>query len=120
MLRLATLAAAIAALALSAAAAAKETNVTVSTAGGAHAGAASAVTIRVWLRGKPYARPGWRPTLYLVRRGAFVPVARYRGVAAGPGTFRVEVVFPRAGAWKYVVPDPVNGEWSFAAPRVSA
>jgi hypothetical protein len=76
------------------------------------------VTIHVSVHGKAYARAGWRPTLYLVRRGAFVPVATYRGVAVGPGTFRVRVVFPRPGAWKYVVPDPVMGDWTFVAPRV--
>jgi hypothetical protein len=113
-------AAALAALVLAGGAAAKDTNVSVATAPGAHVGAASTVTIRVWFRGKPYAKPGWRPTLYLLRGSSLLPVETYRGVAAGQGTFRVRVVFPRPGAWKYVIPDPVTGEWVFLAPRVSA
>jgi hypothetical protein len=120
MRKLAPIAAALSALTLAGGAAAKDTSVSVTTAPGAHAGAASTVTIHVAVHGKPYARAGWRPTLYLVRRGAFVPVATYRGVAAGPGTFRVRVVFPQPGAWRYVVPDPVMGDWTFVAPRVSA
>jgi hypothetical protein len=119
MLRLALLAA-VASLALAASAGAKLTNVSVSTAGVPHAGAKSTVTVRVSLRGEPFARRGWRPTLFLVRKGAYLPAATYRGVAVAPGTFRVEVVFPRAGAWKYVIPDPVTGDWTFLAPRVAS
>jgi hypothetical protein len=106
------------ALALAGSAGAKQTNLSVSTAGSPHAGAPSTVTVRVSLRGKPYAKAGWRPTLYLVRKGAYLPAATYRGASVAPGTFRVRVVFPRAGAWKYVIPDPVMGDWTFLAPRV--
>ena len=108
-----------AALVLATSAGAKLTNVSVSTAGSPHVGATSTVTVRVALRGQPYARPGWRPTLYLVRKGAYLPAATYRGALVAPGTFRVRVVFPRAGAWRYVIPDPVTGDWTFVAPRVA-
>jgi hypothetical protein len=110
----------VAALVLAASAGAKPTNVSVSTAGSPRAGAPSTVTVRISLHGRPYAKPGWRPTLYLVPTGAFFPVATYQGDIVSPGTFRLRVVFPRAGAWQYVIPDPVTGDWTFVAPRVAA
>jgi hypothetical protein len=120
VLRIGTLAAAGAALVLAATANAKLTNVTVSAqAGTPRTHVPWAVTVHVSLRGKPYAKPGYHPTLYLVsERGP--PVATFRSTAVGPGTFHVRVVFPRPGTWRYVIPDPLYGEWSFVAPRVVA
>ncbi len=121
MLRLATLTAAAAALVLAATANAKLTNVTVSVPAGVPRDHVPwTVTVHVSLRGKPYAKRGYRPTLYLISKGGFIPVAAFHGVAVGPGTFHVTIVFPRTGAWRYVIPDPLNGEWSFNAPRVAA
>jgi hypothetical protein len=62
---------------------------------------------------------GYRPTLYAVDE-AGTPIATFRGTAAAPGAFRVQVVFPHAGTWRYVIPDPLNGEWSFAGQHASA
>lgn len=121
MLRLATLTATTAALVLAATANAKLTNVTVSVPEGVPRGHVPwTVTVHVSLRGKPYAKHGYRPTLYLISKRGFVPVATFHGIAVGSGTFRVRVVFPRTGSWRYVIPDPLNGEWSFNAPRVAA
>ena len=119
MLRLATLAAAVAGLALAASAGAKLTRVTVSTPSATtpRKGVPWTVTVHVSLRGKPYPKPGYRPTLYLISKR--IPVATFHGVAIGEGTFRVRIVFPRPGTWRYVIPDPVNGEWWFGSPRVA-
>lgn len=121
MLRFTTLAVVAAALVLAAVANAKVTNVAVSTPAGApRADVPYTITVHVSLRGKPYAKPGYRPTLYLIRKGAFVPVATSHGTAVGPGAYRVTIVFLRPGSWRYVIPDPLNGDWSFDAPRVAA
>jgi hypothetical protein len=108
-----------AALLLPAAAAAKRTGLTVSAPAAPHAGRPWTLVVHVTLDGRPWSRPGWRPTLSLVRRGV-VPVARFRGTPAGPGAYRVRVVFPSGGAWRYAIPDPLNGEWWFLAPRVAS
>jgi hypothetical protein len=115
------LAAVAAALVLAAVANAKLTSVAVSAPASApRTDVPYTITVHVSLRGKPYTKPGYRPTLYLIRKGAFIPAATSYGTAVGPGTFRVRIVFPRPGSWRYVIPDPLNGEWSFDAPRVTA
>jgi hypothetical protein len=77
------------------------------------------LTVHVALRGKPYARTGYRPTLYLVNTNGS-PIATFYGVRIRAGTFHVRVVFPHAGTWRYVIADPLNGEWSFSGLRVRA
>jgi hypothetical protein len=108
------------ALALAAAAVAKQTSVTVTRPSASpKAGVPWILTVRVALGGKPYVKPGYRPTLYVVDK-ASRPVATFHGTLAAPGKFSVRIVFPRPGTWRYVIPDPLNGEWSFAGLRVAA
>jgi hypothetical protein len=108
------------ALALAASAVAKPTSVTVTKPSASpRAGVPWTLTVRVALRGQPYVKSGYRPTLYMVDK-AGRPVATFHGTLAAPGKFSVRIVFPRPGTWRYVIPDPLNGEWSFAGLRVAA
>lgn len=119
MLRFATLVATCAALVLATGAAAKETTVWVSKPAAAPREQVPWVlTVHVLRNGRPYAKQGYRPTLYLVGKSRLT-VDVFRGVPAGAGTFRVAVVFPRPGTWRYVIPDPLNGEWWFVSPHVA-
>jgi hypothetical protein len=107
-----------AAFMLAAVAAAKQTSVTVAVPSAIpRANVPWPLTVHVALRGKPYPAGRYRPTLYLVDRTGS-PVATFHGAPIGRGVFRVWVVFSRAGSWRYVIPDPVTGDWSFVAPRV--
>ncbi len=101
-------------------AAAKHTSVTViSPSLHPHAGVAwpLKVTVKVW--GKPYERLGYRPKLSIIDANG-VPIETFSGTRVGPGTFRVDVLFPRSGKWRYVVADPIDGEWWFDAVRVDS
>ena len=73
--------------------------------------------MRVALNGTPYTKPGYHPTLTVLDKSG-IPVATFRGNAVAPGRYRVSVVFPRAGSWRYVIADPVTGDWYFVAPHV--
>jgi len=118
--RFGLLAVATLALVLATAASAKETSVTVTRPSALpHAGVPWTLTVHVAVRGKPYAKVGYRPTLYLVNK-ARSPIASFHGTATALGAFRVRVVFPHSGTWRYVIPDPLNGEWSFAGQHVGA
>jgi hypothetical protein len=119
MLKLAILVGAAAALALAGTAAAKNTRLTVSAPTAPKANVPWTLTVRVSLDGRPYAKAGYRPTLYLIR-SRYVPVATFHATKVAPGTYRVRVVFPQGGKWRYTIPDPVQGDWSFTAPRVAA
>jgi hypothetical protein len=120
MFRFAILAGAATALVLSATASAKLTSMSVSSQAAPRTHVPWTITVRVSLRGKPYAKPDYRPTVYLLANGGIMPVATFRGVRVGAGLFQVKVVFPRPGVWRYGIPDPVNGEWFFMSPRVAA
>jgi hypothetical protein len=117
--RLATVAAfAAVGLALAGAAAAKPFRITlVQPAAAPRAHVGLTLTLRIFRAGRPYERAGYRPLLYLVDKTGS-PVATFHGTLAAPGRFRVTVVFPHGGAWRYVVVDPVTGEWVFPV-RVS-
>jgi len=107
------------ALALAATGVAKNTSVSVVRPQVApRAGVPWTLTVRVAVHGKPYAKAGYRPTLYLVDRTG-TPVATFHGAATAPGKFLVRIVFPHSGTWRYVIPDPLNGEWSFSGLRVA-
>src|SRR5262245_26488866 len=103
MRTLAALVAVTSVLAFAGAADAKRTNVRVSMpAGVPHAAVPWTVTVHVSLRGRPYAKPGYRPTLYVLGASR-IPVATLHGVRVAPGTFRVGIVFQRPGKWRYVI-----------------
>jgi hypothetical protein len=107
------------ALSFAAVAGAKQTRVTVVTPSTApRASVPWPLTVRVALGGKPYAKAGYRPALYLVDTSGR-PVATFHGTPAAPGRFIVRVLFPHAGTWRYVVADPLNGEWSFRGLKVA-
>jgi len=108
----------VAALTAVAPAAAKQTQVTVSAPAAAPtANVAWAVTVHVRLRGKPFPKQAYRPTVYVLDRSG-MPVATFHGTRVAPGLYRVGVVFSGPGRWRYVIPDPVNGEWRFVSPAV--
>jgi len=79
----------------------------------AHAGKPWSVVLRLTLRGKPFARAGYRPTLTISDAG-YRFTKTFDGVATGKtGNYRVRVVFPHAGVWQLGVPDPIMGDWYF-------
>jgi hypothetical protein len=44
----------------------------------------------------------------------------FMAMRVAPGAFRVKVVFPHPGSWRYVVPDPVTGDyWFYTGPKVA-
>jgi hypothetical protein len=88
-------------------------------AGVPRAHAAWPVTLRIVMDGRPFVRAGYHPTIWLVDEHDAL-LGGFRGAQVAPGEFRVWLVFPHAGAWRYVIPDPATGEyWFFAAPTVS-
>jgi hypothetical protein len=106
------------ALILAASASAKQTRISVSTPAAAPvANVAWQVTVHVSLRGKPYAKTAYRPTVYLMH-GSYEIAATFHGTRVADGTYRVRLVFPHAGRWQYVIPDPVTGDWHFVSPAV--
>jgi hypothetical protein len=79
----------------------------------AHAGRPWSAVLRLTLRGKPYARAGYRPTLTISDAG-YRFAKTFDSVPTGKaGNYRVRVVFPHAGLWKLGVPDPIMGDWYF-------
>ncbi|CAB4695357.1 MAG: hypothetical protein F2663_04890 [Actinobacteria bacterium] len=105
-------------LALASPAAAKHTLVTVTSSSlRPHAGVAWKLNVTVKVEGRLYARAGYRPKLSIVNASG-VPIETFSGTPIGPGRFRVDVLFPRSGTWRYVVADPISGEWWFNAVRV--
>ncbi len=44
----------------------------------------------------------------------------FHGIRIAPGVYRITIVFPHAGSWRYQISDPVLGDWSFVAPHVTA
>ena len=84
-----------------------------------HAAIAWTLRLRVAVAGKPYARMGYRLMRFVVNR-AGVPVATFRGTPTAAGKYSVPLVFPSAGSRRYVVVDPVMGEWDFPTLRVAA
>jgi hypothetical protein len=77
----------------------------------ARAGHPWSAVIRITLHGKPYTRPGYRPTLTISDAG-YRFAAAFKGVPTNTaGNYRVRVVFPHAGRWKLGVPDPITGDW---------
>ena len=105
-------------LALAGTASAKLTRVSVvEPASAPTAGTAWTITARIAVRGKPYAKAGYRPTLYVVDKSGST-VATFRGTPVAPGRFHISIVFPRAGSWRYDIVDPVTGDWFFPVPHV--
>jgi hypothetical protein len=101
-------------------AAAKHTSVTViSPSLHPHVGVAWPLKVTVKVSGKPYERFGYRPKLSIIDANG-IPIETFSGTRVGPGTFRVNVLFPRTGKWRYVVADPIDGEWWFDAVRVDS
>jgi hypothetical protein len=100
-------------LALAGAASAKPFRITlIRPAAAPRAHAALTLTLSISRAGRPYVRAGYRPLVYLVDETGN-PVETFHGALTTPGRFRVIVVFPHGGAWRYVVADPVTGEWVF-------
>ena len=65
-----------------------------------------------------HARPGYRPLLVLLDgSGSFG--GTFHGTRIAPGLYRISIVFPHTGSWRYEIADPVQGDWSFVAPHVS-
>ena len=112
------LALAVAALAAAPPALAKHTSLRVA-GPPAHAARTWQARIVVSLDGRPLVRPRWQPQVWLLDRAGSI-VGTFSGRAtAKPGVYVVPVRFPRAGLWRYEVPDPVMGGWYFTV-RVRA
>jgi hypothetical protein len=108
------------ALVLPVAAAAKHTRVVVAEPSVApRVGVAWALTVRVTLDGKPYARRGYHPVLYLLDK-AGNQIATFHGKLVALGRYRIAIVFPHAGAWRYAISDPIMGSWHYPRFHVSA
>ncbi len=80
---------------------------------GPHTHASWTITVRT-----AHARPGYRPVLVILDRSGNVG-GTFHGTRIGPGVYRVSIVFPHAGSWRYQISDPVLGDWSFVAPHVA-
>lgn len=79
----------------------------------ARAGRPWSPVLRLTLRGKPYARAGYRPTL-TISDADYRFTKTFDSVPTGRvGSYRIRVVFPHAGLWKLGVPDPITGDWYF-------
>jgi uncharacterized membrane protein len=112
--------AAVVVLALSfvSAAAAKQTSITISTPSRAPVANASwPVTAHVLLKGKPFPGRTYRPTVYLLGKSGAIAGA-FHGVRVGNGVYRIDIVFPHSGRWRYSIPDPIDGDWYFFSPVV--
>jgi len=95
---------------------AKPTSLTlVAPAGTPRAGTVWSPRVEVTVAGRPYPRAGgYRPKLSIFRPLWGPTVATFTGRPTGrPGEYRLRVVFPRPGAWRYIIPDPVTGDWTF-------
>ena len=77
-----------------------------------HAGVAVDLRLRVAVAGKPYARKGYRPTVFVVNHAERCRSRRSTARPRRPEGSPCSLVFPSAGSWRYVVVDPVTGEWS--------
>ena len=82
-------------------------------ASGPHAHVPWTVTVRA-----AHARPEYRPTLVLIDRGGSFG-GSFHGTWVASGLYRIRIVFPHAGSWRYQISDPVLGVWSFVAPHVA-
>jgi hypothetical protein len=85
------------------------------------AGQAWTARLTTWVAGRPRSRAGAHPAVTIKRAGPLsMPAATFRARPLGrPGRYAVDVVFPAAGRWRYVVTGVGPGEWSFAPVRVS-
>jgi hypothetical protein len=95
---------------------AKQTSLTlVAPSGSPHAGRVWTPSVRVKLDGRPYPRAaGYRPRLSIFRPMWGPTVATFTGRRTGrPGEYRIRMVFPRPGVWRYAIPDPLTGDWYF-------
>jgi hypothetical protein len=108
------------ALMFSVAAAAKHTMVVVAEPSVApHVGVPWTLTVRVTVDGKPYARRSFHPALYLLDK-AGNQIAKFHGELVASGRYRIRIVFPRAGAWRYAISDPIMGSWHYPRFHVGA
>ena len=79
----------------------------------AHAGKSCSAVLRLTLRGKPYVRAGYHPTLTISDAG-YRFTKSFDSVPTGKaGNYRVRAVFPHAGLWELGVRDPITGDWYF-------
>ena len=109
------------ALCLVSSAAAKQTWVTlVRPAETAKAGVAWAPRLLVRLNGKPFPKRGYRPIVYLRDATGTQLAYRFIGAATAPGQYRVPIVFPHPGRWSIVIPDPIQGDWTFSPINVTS
>ena len=65
-----------------------------------------------------HARRGYRPVLVILDRGGSFG-GSFHGTRVTSGVYRIRIVFPHAGSWRYQISDPVLGDWSFVAPHVA-
>ena len=65
-----------------------------------------------------HARAGYRPVLVILDRGGSFG-GSFHGTRVASGVYRISIVFPHAGSWRYQISDPVLGDWSFVAPHVA-
>ena len=101
-------------LSIAAAAAAKGTPLTVILPASApHAHVPWTITVRT-----AHARRGYRPVLVILDRGGSFG-GSFHGTRVASGVYRINIVFPHAGSWRYQISDPVLGDWSFVAPHVA-
>jgi len=101
-------------LAVAAGAAAKGTPLTVTLpAAGPRAQVPWTITVRT-----ARARPGYRPVLVILDRGGSFG-GSFHGTRVAAGVYRISIVFPHSGSWRYQISDPVLGDWSFVAPHVA-
>jgi hypothetical protein len=85
------------------------------------AGQAWTARLTTWVAGRPHTRAGAHPAVTIKRPGSLsMPAATFRARPLGrPGRYAVDIVFPSAGRWRYVVTGVGQGEWSFGAVRIS-